>query len=157
MLARLLILFTIVPFVELALLIWFTEQTNLLTTIATVLVTGFAGAALARWQGFKAWNAVRSDLAAGRLPAASIVDGVLILVAGALLVSPGLITDACGFLLLIPRIRAVARGWLVEYFKRRVTVRFESLAARAAGFAPGDVIDAEFRRTDAAPIERRTQ
>ena len=155
MLLRLLLLFTLVPLAELALLVWLTQQTSLLTTVLLVLVTGFIGAALAKWQGFRAWNAVRSDLNSGRLPTTSILDGVIILIAGALLVSPGLITDACGFLLLVPPVRRAARARLFDYLRRRVSVRFESFAARAGGLTSGDVIDAEFRRADATPIEHR--
>ncbi|MBA3313175.1 MAG: FxsA family protein [Planctomycetota bacterium] len=152
---RLLLLFTLVPIVELAILIWLTRQTSVLTTAAIVLSTGFLGAALAKWQGFKAWIAIRSDLAAGRAPAVSVADGVLILFAGAFLLTPGLLTDVVGFSLLVPRVRAALRKRLLDDFRRRVETRVRTFTARAGGFAEGDVIDAEFRRADAPPIEER--
>lgn len=152
---RLLLLFTLVPIVELAILIWLTRQTSVLTTAAIVLTTGFVGAALAKWQGFRAWNAIRTELAAGRAPAASVADGVLILFAGAFLLTPGLLTDVVGFSLLVPRVRGWMRKRLLDFFRSRVEMRVRTFTARASGFAQGDVIDAEFRRTDAPPIEER--
>lgn len=155
MFLRLLLLFTLVPIVELAILVWLTKQTSLLTTAVIVLSTGFIGAALAKWQGFRAWTAIRQDLAGGRAPATSMADGVLILFAGAFLLTPGLLTDIAGFTLLVPAVRAWVRNRLLEYFRKRVEVRLQTFSARAGGFAEGEIIDAEFRRADAAPIEER--
>jgi len=157
MLLRLLLLFTLVPIVELAILVWLTMETSLLATAAIVLSTGFIGAAVAKWQGFRAWAAIRQDLAAGRAPAASVADGVLILFAGGFLLTPGLLTDVAGFSLLIPRVRAWIRQRLLEYFRKRVEIRMQTFAARTGGFAQGEVFDAEFRRADAAPIEERRE
>jgi UPF0716 protein FxsA len=156
MLLRLLLFAILLAFAEVALFVWLAREAGVLPTIAVVLGTGFLGAILTRWQGFKAWRAVRADLDAGRMPAASLVDGMLTLLAGALLVLPGLITDACGLLLLVPAVRRAARGWLVRRFQRHVSVRFGNLASRA-GFGRGEVIDAEFRRADAAALEHRTE
>lgn len=157
MLLRLLLLFTLVPIIELVILVWLTKETSLLTTAVIVLSTGFLGAALAKWQGFKAWTAIRQDLAEGRAPATSVADGVLILFAGGLLLAPGLLTDAAGFLLLVPAVRAVIRRRLLDYFRKRIEARFRTFTARAGGFADGEIIDAEFRRADAAPIEQRRE
>ncbi len=117
---RLLLLFTVVPLVELGLLIQLGRVIGLVPTIAIVLSTGFAGAALARWQGLATIRRVQTDMAAGRVPAEALVDGLLILVAGALLLTPGLLTDAVGFLLLIPPTRAAVRRALVQAFRGRV-------------------------------------
>jgi UPF0716 protein FxsA len=157
MFLRLLLLFTLVPIVELAILVWLTRETSLLTTAVIVLSTGFIGAALAKWQGFRAWTAIRQDLAAGRAPATSVADGVLILFAGAFLLTPGLLTDIAGFTLLVPRVRSWIRKRLLDYFRKRVEIRMQTFKARAGGFAQGEVIDAEFRRADAAPIEERRE
>jgi UPF0716 protein FxsA len=153
MLVRLLLLFTLVPIAELAILIWLVRRTDLLTAVVLIFATGAVGALLAKWQGFRAWRAIRADLNAGRLPAASVLDGVMILVAGALLLTPGLLTDVFGFLLLVPRVRSVFRLALLEFLRRRVTVHVQNLTARAGSVAPGDVIDVEFRRADASPLE----
>jgi UPF0716 protein FxsA len=157
MLLRLLLLFTLLPIVELALLVWLTKETSLLTTFVIVLGTALVGAGIARWQGFRAWRMIRQELAAGRPPAASVADGVLILLAGTLLVAPGLLADAAGFALLIPVVRTAIRKRLLEYFRKRVETRLRTFTARAGGFAEGEIIDAEFRRADATPIEDRRE
>lgn len=102
---RLLLLFIAVPLVELALLIEVGRRIGTLATIALIVVTGIAGAALARHQGLRVLGHVRSELAAGRLPADSLIDGIIILVAAALLVTPGVLTDTIGFLCLVPALR----------------------------------------------------
>jgi UPF0716 protein FxsA len=155
MLIRLLLLFILIVAAELALLLWLTQQTGFLVTVLVILGTGVLGASLARWQGLRAWNAIRSDIAAGRMPAASVVDGVMILLSGAFLLAPGLISDICGCLLLIPRIRTAVSRVLIAYFTRRLGSRLKKYGAQANGFTQGEVIDAEFRRTDIERIEDR--
>ena len=102
---RLLLLFAIVPLLELWLLIELTKLTSIWWTIALVLSTGMIGMSLVRWQGMKSLRQIQQQLASGQSPSQSIVSGVLILIAGALLLTPGLITDTAGFLLLIPTLR----------------------------------------------------
>ncbi len=132
MLFRLLLLFTVVPLIELALLIKIGERIGAWTTVGLVLLTGLVGAALARHEGWRTWTAIQHDLAAGRLPGDRIVDGLLILVAGVLLVTPGVMTDVVGLLLLFPLTR-----WQVRrYLKRR-------LEARMVVMGPGPVRPAE--------------
>jgi len=87
LLARLLLLFTVVPLVELALLLWIGSLTGLRFTLLLVLLTGIIGAGLARHQGLRCWLRVQQQLSAGQLPADPLVDGLMILVAGALLVN----------------------------------------------------------------------
>jgi UPF0716 protein FxsA len=117
---RLLLLFTVVPLVELFLLIQLDRLIGLAPTIAIVLLTGVLGAAIARWQGMATLRRVQTEMASGRVPTAPLVDGLLILVAAAVLVTPGLITDTVGFLLLVPASRAAVRRALVEAFRRRM-------------------------------------
>jgi len=100
------------PIIELYLLFRLHELVGWRDTIAVVILTGLIGAALARVQGMQVLRSIQSDLAEGRMPAPHILDGVMILVAGAFLVTPGLITDAVGFLLLVPPVRAAIRIWL---------------------------------------------
>jgi len=104
--------FIVMPIVELAVLIRVHSHIGLANTIAVVIVTGFAGAIMARAQGFMVLMQIRKDMAEGRMPAPRLMDGVMILIAGVLLITPGLITDGAGFLLLMPPIRAAIRGWL---------------------------------------------
>ncbi|MCP4896760.1 MAG: FxsA family protein [bacterium] len=120
MFIRLLLLFTVVPIVELGLLIQLGRYVGLAPTIGIVLLTGVIGASLARWQGLVTLRRVQAEMAEGRVPTGPLIDGLLILVAGAVLLTPGLITDAVGFLLLIPPTRAAVRQTLVDQFRRRM-------------------------------------
>ena len=107
---RFLFLLALVPLAELWLLIELTKRTSIGWTIALVLFTGMLGMSLVRWQGMKALRQIQQQLATGQSPSQAIISGVLILVAGAFLLTPGIITDTAGFLLLIPQLRsAVAR------------------------------------------------
>jgi UPF0716 protein FxsA len=88
-----------------------------------VIATGIIGAALARWQGWQALERIRADARAGRVPAGAIIDGVLILIAGILLVTPGILTDLVGFALLIPPLRALMKRGVAAWIRRNVAVR----------------------------------
>ena len=149
-LAYLLLLFTVVPLVEIALLFWLARTTSWTVAFAVALLTGFLGAALARRQGLGTWRRIQQELSQGRVPATSLLDGVMILMAGVMLITPGLLTDAIGLLLLVPPARAWIRHRLVNWLKRRTAIRFQM-----HGFGPArgpqdeSIIDAEFtRKTD---------
>jgi UPF0716 protein FxsA len=129
MLAVLFLLFTVVPLVELALLIWIGSETVWWLPIAMVLFTGIAGAALARWQGLRALRRIQDDLQAGRIPADAVVDGVLILVAGILLVTPGVITDVIGVALLIPPLRSLVKRAAIALLRRHVEISAQRFTA----------------------------
>lgn len=144
---RLLLLFTTVPLVELALLLWIGARIGVLATVGLILLTGVLGAALARHQGLATWDRFQRALAAGRLPARELVEGLLILVAGAVLLTPGVLTDAAGFLLLVPPVRR----WIVRRAEVRLQARF--LVAEPEGGPPRstgepEVIEAEFEVLD---------
>ena len=109
MFARLLILFTVVPLVELALLIKLGDAIGLWPTITIVIATGVLGATLARSQGTRTVGAIRSQLAEGRAPTEGLINGLLILVGGVVLLTPGLLTDILGFSLLVPFTRDMFR------------------------------------------------
>ena len=117
---RLLLLFIAVPAVELMLLIEIGQRIGTLATIGLIMGTGIVGASLARQQGMSTLARLRTDLADGRLPAEPIVDGVLILVAGAVLITPGVLTDLFGFLLLVPACRRLLKRSLKKRFERAV-------------------------------------
>ena len=123
MLGILILLFCIVPLIELWLLFVVAHQTSALFTLLLVIGTGVLGASLARWQGFQVLRRIENELSAQRLPTTSVVDAAMILVAGLLLLTPGILTDLVGFSLLVPQIRGIYRHWLVNYLKRRVRVQ----------------------------------
>lgn len=119
---KLMLLFTLVPLIELALLIKLGQLTNLLTTVAIVVLTGAIGAYLARREGIKTWSRIQENLAAGASPATELVGGLLILIAGAVLITPGLLTDLAGFALLIPAVRNRVGRKLSAYFEHRIVI-----------------------------------
>jgi UPF0716 protein FxsA len=123
MLVYLFLLFTVVPLVELSILVWIGRQTEWWLPILLVIATGVLGAALARWQGWQVLQRIRADAAAGRMPADALIDGFLILLAGILLVTPGVITDLFGVVLLIPPARAVVKRAVAAWIKRNIEVR----------------------------------
>ncbi len=117
---RLLVLFILVPAVELLLLIELGGLIGPLLTVGIIVVTGVAGASLARWQGLSVLRQVQRDMAGGQLPAGALVDGVIILIAGALLMTPGFLTDIVGFLALVPGVRRVVKRALRARFERSI-------------------------------------
>ncbi|MEM7343462.1 MAG: FxsA family protein [Chloroflexota bacterium] len=109
MLTRLLLLFIIIPIIELTLLIQLGQWIGTLPTIGIIFVTGVLGAFLARRQGLQVLARIRGDFGSGRIPADSLSDGAMILVASAVLLTPGVLTDIFGFLCLIPTTRRVIK------------------------------------------------
>lgn len=122
---RLLLLFTVVPLVELFLLIRVGQAIGAPATIGLVIFTGTLGAWLARSQGVQTLERVRRELSSGQIPAEALVDGLLILVAGAVLLTPGILTDLAGFFLLVPSGRRRVGRVVAEFFRRR-TQRVDS-------------------------------
>lgn len=120
MFIKLLIIFTLVPIMELYVLIEAGQQIGIAATIGFIFLTGIAGAYLARSQGFQLINRIQKDLNAGRLPANEIMDGALILAGGLLLLTPGFCTDLFGFCLLTPLTRKVLKGWLKIWLERKI-------------------------------------
>ena len=108
--AKLLLLFIVVPAIELILLIKLGGMIGIFTTLAIIVITGALGATLARWQGLGVLMKVQSELSRGGLPASALVDGVIILIAAALLMTPGFLTDIVGFLCLVPGFRAILKS-----------------------------------------------
>jgi UPF0716 protein FxsA len=116
----LLLLFIAVPAVELALLIEVGQRLGTVPTLGLIVATGVLGAGLARHQGLAVLGRVRAETAAGRVPAGCRVDGLLIQIAGAVLMTPGLLTDLLGFALLIPPVRSAVKSALRRRFEVHV-------------------------------------
>lgn len=119
----LLLVFIVVPIVELAVIVEVSARIGLINTIGLLLLVSFGGAWLVRHQGLATLRRIRSSLDAGVLPTPDLVDGAAILVAGALLLTPGFLTDALGLALLFPPTRHVVRGLLRRFFVGRVAIR----------------------------------
>ncbi len=120
MFMRLLALFVLLPIVELALLIQVGQAIGLFWTLAIVVATGFLGATLARRQGLRAWLAIQDQLRQGAMPGNVLVDGLLILIGGIVLLTPGLLTDLAGFALLVPATRMALKRSLQARFRQAI-------------------------------------
>ena len=142
MLFRLLLLMTVIPLLELWLLFEIADRTSGWFAFGLVLVTGAVGASLARWQGWRAMQRIQRELSQGQMPGGALLDGLLIFVAGVVLVTPGVMTDAVGFLLLIPPTRALAKRYLTRRFQHHFQVNshgFEGTwTSGQAGFSGQD-------------------
>lgn len=118
----LLVLFVVVPIVEIFAIIQVGEAIGVLPTIALLIADSILGAMLWRSQGRTAWRRFNAAIAEGRVPAREVLDGILIVLGGALLLTPGFVTDIFGILFLLPPTRAVARRVLVHRFAARMIV-----------------------------------
>jgi UPF0716 protein FxsA len=144
MLPLLLILFIIVPLAELYVIIQVGQEIGALPTIAILVADSILGSVLMRAQGRAAWRRFNLALREGRVPTNEVLDGVLVIFGGALLLTPGFITDIFGLLFLLPPTRALVRGIVL----RRVAVR---MAASAATWGAGRVAGRRRPGTGTAP------
>ena len=164
-----LLLFIAMPIVEIALLLRVGEAFGWLPTLLIVIVTAVIGSAMLRQQGLATLNTARQRMDSGELPAQQLLEGVLIMIGGVLLLTPGLVTDACGFVCLIP----FTRQWLAARISARAIVGIGGAGATVDGGPDkqfrghasgvergpvnpssrqsnnsGDIIDGDFKRID---------
>jgi UPF0716 protein FxsA len=114
----LVILFVLVPIAEIYVIIQVGQEIGALWTVLILIADSLIGARLLSWQGRRAWAAFQAAVAEGRVPHREVLDGVLIIVGGAFLLTPGFITDAVGLLLLVPLTRAWFRRLLTRMLLR---------------------------------------
>ncbi len=133
--AVLFVLFVVVPIVELYVLIQIGQAIGVLWTIALLIADSILGAALMRSQGRAAWRRFNVTLAEGRVPGREVIDAVLVIFGGALLLTPGFLSDILGLILLLPPTRAIVRRVLVRRFGARLVASAASGAqTRVFGF-----------------------
>ncbi len=120
MFLTLLALFVIVPFVELYILIELGKSIGALPTLGIVVITGIAGAALAKHQGLGVWRRIQAELSYGHMPGDVLFDGVLILIGSVLLLTPGILTDITGFILLIPSGRFIVKKYVKAWVSKKL-------------------------------------
>ena len=120
MFIRLFILFTVVPVIEIYLIIKTGQIIGPLPTVLLLLAISMAGAWLVRAQGFQTMRNIQSELAQGRLPAAQLMDGAMVLVGGVLLLTPGFFTDLLALFLLIPFTREFIKRLVGTWLQRRL-------------------------------------
>ena len=136
--ALLVALFIAVPILELWVIIEVGGLIGVLPTLALLLAMSLLGATLLRHQGRGAWQRFNAALAERRFPGREVADGLLITIGGALLLTPGFVTDAVGLLLLVPPTRAIARRLLRAYLGRRlVLVGVGGMRGPGPGTGPG--------------------
>ena len=141
--AKLLLLFILVPAAELALLIEVGSRIGTATTILLIVATGVLGASLASRQGLEVLRQIQQETAVGRMPGGAIVDGMLIFAAGLVLMTPGFLTDVAGFLCLVPATRRV--------IKQAVARRLERAAREGRARVVVDVPANPVRGADGGP------
>ena len=145
MLLPLVLLFIAIPIAELAVIIQVGQQIGVLWTIAILVADSILGSMLMRSQGRAAWRRFNEAVQVGRVPAREVLDGALVIFGGALLLTPGFITDIFGILFLLPPTRAVVRRVLVRRYADRMIA--SATRGRPPGFGPSP------RRPGARPTD----
>lgn len=139
-------LFIAVPIAEISVLIRVGSSIGLFNTIVFVIFTAVLGAFLVRQQGFATLSKLKQETEAGRVPAMQIAEGVALLFAGAVLMTPGFITDAIGFAILIPAVRQTLIAWAGKNFSSAANTHqyTASTSAQSPFGHQGDVIEGEY-------------
>ncbi len=119
MVGLLALLFILVPVIELYVMVQVAHLIGVLPTIALVMIVSAAGAWLCKREGIGLYRRIEREIGAGQVPGASLVDGFLVLFAGALLLTPGFVTDFLGLCLLLPPVRFAVRSVLARSFARK--------------------------------------
>lgn len=138
--------FLIVPFAEIYLLLTVGGIIGAFPTIALVVFTAVLGAWLLRQQGFQTFRRFQENLAQGNIPTYEIIEGPILLVGGALLLTPGFITDLLGFICLCPPLRRKLAQYIIE--KHLIQVMQSESPFRRRGAAAADALEGEFRKED---------
>lgn len=120
MFIRLLTIFIFVPLMELYILVAAGQMIGIWPTVSLIILTGVAGAWLARSQGLEILRRIQDETARGQMPAVTLIDGALVLVGGLLLLTPGFFTDVLGFSFLVPATRNLWRQGLTAWLQRQV-------------------------------------
>lgn len=162
-----LILFIVMPIVEIALLLRVGSAIGWVPTLLIVIVTAVLGSAMLRQQGLATLNKARSRMDSGEMPAQQLLEGMMIMIGGVLLLTPGFVTDAFGFACLVP----FTRQWLAARIASRAMMhvsvagqgvpgqgrpepgrpvqgREESIGRASKSAKQGDIIDGDFQRVD---------
>jgi len=158
----LILLFIVVPIAELAVLIQIGQLIGVWWTIALLVADAIIGSLLARSQGRAVWRRFNEAIRTGRVPAREVMDGALVVFGGALLLTPGFLSDILGAVLLLPPTRALVRAVLVRRYAGRMVVSMTGPRAGGPGGRPrqaydvdGTAVDSQPERLDQPPPARR--
>jgi UPF0716 protein FxsA len=153
----LVVAFVAVPLIELVVILQVGQLVGVWPTVLLLVADSILGAVLLRSQGRSAWRRFSAALGERRPPAREVLDGVIIVFGGALLLTPGFVTDALGLACLLPPTRAALRGVLVRRFAQRMVVSFAGGPSRrpaGTGASPGRGFDVEGTATEAGDPPR---
>ena len=139
---KLLLLFTIVPTAELFLLFEIGDRIGGVETLMLVVLTGVVGARMAQREGLSVLHQIQQDAVNGVTPANKLVEGVMVLLGGVLLITPGVMTDAVGFALIFPWTRRALAGSVKQALSARVSVHGVHVGAPRPGPAAREAADA---------------
>ena len=134
-----------VPVLEIAVFIHVGEQIGLFNTLAIVFLTAIAGTALLRWQGLSVLSSAQQSLRQNRFPIAEVFDGLCLVFAGALLLTPGFVTDTIGFLLFFPPFRLILKGIAGRLVAHRAEVHMNGGQGPTHGHPDDGIIDVDFQ------------
>jgi UPF0716 protein FxsA len=140
MFLRLLLLFIGIPVLELCIFMMLGNRIGIPTTLAIIVITAILGAYLTKSQGLKALRNYQTAVSSGKLPHEEVMDGLMILIAGAVLLTPGFLTDAIGFALLIPTVRDIVRAIVKTKMKEKIKVAGDAMGAPPSRTSTQDVI-----------------
>ncbi len=151
----LLAIFIIVPIIEIYLFMRIGEMIGVGPTLGMIILTAFIGITMLKWQGLSTLQRAQENLQENKIPATELVEGIILLLCGALLLTPGFFTDTVGFLMLIPPIRQAVAKIVVEKGKLQILngQGFSGFSSHD-GFRQnhsdqdGDIIDGEFTKED---------
>ncbi len=153
----LLLIFIIIPIIEIVVFIYVGGELGIVNTIAIVIITAIIGTYMLQKQGLSVLLNAQNDLNEGKPPIGSVVDGIFLLIAGAFLLTPGLITDAIGFLLFVPQFRSFLAKNLANYFISQGNVKFYTdrpTDDRSQHDPRGPIIDAEYTNVEPQTAEK---
>ncbi len=154
---RLLLLLVVTPIVELYLLVQLGGYVGWPFTILLTVVTGVVGSTLAKRQGWATFHRIQKETAGGRMPTDALIDAFMILAAGLLLMTPGVLTDFFGFSLLIPFCRRVYRIWLIHWFKKNVKVQTFGSQTFSASFSTRESNAPSEKVIDSYVVDKRDE
>lgn len=117
---KLLFIFILIPFIELAILVKIGTVIGFWYTMLIVVVTGIAGASLARYQGIKVYTRIQRELNSGKVPSDDMLDAMFVFAGGVVLLTPGFLTDIAGLLFLVPYSREILKYYLKDIIARRM-------------------------------------
>jgi len=148
-------LFILVPIAELAVIIQVGQSIGVWWTIGLLIADSVIGSLLMRSQGRLAWRRFNAALQSGRVPAREVADGVMVIFGGALLLTPGFLTDIFGLLFLLPPTRAVIRRVFLRQAMKRITVSMSGVTMPPSGPRRGDDVEGTAVDVDPRPGSTR--